>query len=382
MPAPLFDDVITEILGFLHNDHQTLKACTLTSRSWYLLSREFLHTKLCVDSRCETRLEFYKNRPDLSGLIQNLVIVLSVEGLCSKLENMHFPKLSTLYLNGSNGYGYNDNTLSGSLLDYFMKKPTLKRLYIKDTKLPIDRLVPFISSFPRLTSISLHCVSNAKETTDKHLDTCAQTKPVSAMKSLRHLRIDSSSGSLALVQFIQKLEVSPPIAYATLRIVPYRQWNRNIGDWFMHTVSSPTVKGIRLEERSRYTELQWTIEENYFVDKYDKLRCVEFVPYDNKILPWVTVFLSGINFDSLQRVVIFLPSIHKLIGNVVASEGCTALDQFLVGRKEILGDTFPEIYFPLSHSHRRVSSLASVFGVLREMLPLSTAAGMIHLEYV
>lgn len=262
MPAPLFDDVITEILGFLHNDHQTLKVCTLTSRSWYLLSREFLHTKLCVDSRCETRLEFYKNRPDLSGLIQNLVIVLSVEGLCSKLENMHFPKLSTLFLTGSNRYhgGYNDNTLSGSLLDYFMKKPTLKRLCIKDTKLPIDRLVPFISSFPRLTSISLHCVSNAKETTDKHLDTCAQTKPVSAMKSLRHLRIDSSSGSLALVQFIQKLEVSPPIAYATLRIVPYRQWNRNIGDWFMHTVSSPTVKGIRLEERSGYTELQWTIE--------------------------------------------------------------------------------------------------------------------------
>ena len=59
----------------------------------------------------------------------------------------------------------------------------------------------------------------------------------------------------------------------------------------------------------------------------------------------------------------------------------TELDQICVEKQKALGDVPFEVNFVLSRLHRRVSSLSGIKNRVREYMPLSSALGILQVEY-
>ena len=214
MVPALPQDLIQPIVQHINGDFQTLKACTLTSHRWYLESRKLLHAQLRYWWG-KKHLGFYKKNPQLLNCVKTFYLYSDkhcLEWEHSDLRDVHLPNVTSLHIVNTHFPDAPD------LFAYFKQNfPSLTSLSLESVwfsspncSSPTSISLPsLITSFPLLSTLHLRNVSevpclnnlNSKpqesEPTDEE---CIPNGDV-ALSCLRHVELDTSSGSIGFLNF-------------------------------------------------------------------------------------------------------------------------------------------------------------------------------------
>ncbi|KAF9780879.1 hypothetical protein BJ322DRAFT_287430 [Thelephora terrestris] len=156
MPLALPPEIIDLIVGDLHNEPTTLKACCLVSKSWVSRTRRHLFARVnfgCAGSSIDSWMKAF---PDPSNSPARYTRSLCIHGfgvvstnVCAWIHS--FRHVEHLSVNTSVWRRLH----GGSLIQLHGLSPTLKSLRLSSFDTPISQILCLICSFPLLQDLSL-----------------------------------------------------------------------------------------------------------------------------------------------------------------------------------------------------------------------------------
>lgn len=128
----LSQELVDEVIGHLYDSPESLRACSLTARSWLPASRRHIHVKLIYNidhdphSTTARRIQFYAQSPALQACVR---VLLVTSNMCGSRKFVAlpfgFPRLRTIELVGDlrwdEGHGH-------SIRDYMLKCVPIKHI--------------------------------------------------------------------------------------------------------------------------------------------------------------------------------------------------------------------------------------------------------------
>lgn len=109
------------------------------------------------------------------------------------------------------------------------------------------------------------------------------------------------------------------------------------------------------------------------------LRRVELTIRSLSVPPWVVEYLSVINFDVLEELVLSFMQIHRVKQNY--KDTYKSLDECLAEKTDVLGDAFPKLAIVVSRSHRRLFAWPMLLDTVRKLLPKTMATELCQVRY-
>ncbi|CAL1706525.1 unnamed protein product [Somion occarium] len=393
MTVILPQDIVEQIISHVYPNINSLRTCALIANAWYLPSRILLHSRFDFvgTHRSIERLRYYIDHPDLLECVQTLSINVpqpvwrdrwhghdTVEFSFSSLLDAHFPRVSTREIRFFN-HGRAENA---EILSYFKTcLPFLTSLSIQNSDIPSHELNSLITSFPRLSSLSIHKVSSESE--DSNGGRIGQAMPIGTLMRLRHLETDMGAGSV-FIKLIENLPVKPPISHVRI-YWDGRGSRRNLmlreasftKDVFACTRG--TLRSLSIRDHRNKGDIKNSIG----LGDCKQLCRVELGVTFAHTAHWVQDILSDLIFDSLDEIVIRLRGISVLSNNYVNDiiETYAPLDEFLIAKKRTLGDDFPVMKIILRHSHRRHFPLDGILEALGKIFPQCLGSELLEVQY-